>query len=106
MNNYDSQIKSICYDIAVKYDFNIISMETDSDHIHLLVKYNPKQSVLEFVRLLKQITTYRIWRQNNNDYLLSKEFWKEKTFWSDGYFACSVGYASKDVIDNYIKSQG
>lgn len=24
----------------------------------------------------------------DNEYYLRKHFWKEKTFWSDGYFAC------------------
>jgi len=58
------------------------------------------------VRLLKQISTFRIWRQNNNHLLLCKYFWKEKTFWSDGYFSCSVGNVSKNTIKKYIQSQG
>jgi len=42
----------------------------------------------------------------NNAVLLKKYFWKERTFWSDGYFACSIGQVSKDVIKNYIQTQG
>jgi putative transposase len=68
--------------------------------------FNPTQSILEIVRWLKQISTYRLWRQNNNNQYLSKHFWKEKTFWSDGYFACSIGNVSKETIEQYIKSQG
>lgn len=37
---------------------------------------------------------------------LKKHFWKENTFWSDGYFACSIGQVSKDVIEKYIQTQG
>jgi putative transposase len=92
--------------IAEEYDFGIVEMEIDKDHIHLLVEYNPAQSVLELVRLIKQITTYRIWRQNDNYKYLSKQFWIEKTFWSDGYFACSIGQVSKDIIEKYIQTQG
>ena len=55
---------------------------------------------------LKQISTYRIWRQNNNNLDLSKQFWKEKIFWSDGYFACSIGNVSKETIEKYIQNQG
>ncbi|WP_372491523.1 hypothetical protein [Shewanella psychromarinicola] len=29
----------------------------------------------------------------------------ENTFWSDGYFACSVGNASADTIENIFKSK-
>lgn len=103
---YGGQIKQLLNDIAEEKDFEIIEMEVDKDHIHLLVSYNPTQSILDIVRLLKQMSTYRIWRQNNNHLHLSKQFWKEKTFWSDGYFACSIGNVSKDIIEKYIQSQG
>jgi REP element-mobilizing transposase RayT len=32
--------------------------------------------------------------------------WKEQTFWSDGYFTCSIGNASKNTILKYIQNQG
>jgi putative transposase len=32
--------------------------------------------------------------------------WKEKTFWIDGYFVCSIGEASPETIRNYIINQG
>lgn len=103
---YGYEIKKIMYDIAQENDLNIIEMETDKDHIHMLVQYQPKKSVLEIVRLFKQISTYRIWRQNNNANYLKRDFWKENTFWGDGYFACSIGQISKETIEKYIQNQG
>lgn len=103
---YGNEIKKILNDIAEEKDLNIIEMEVDKDHIHILVQYPPTKSILEIVRLFKQISTYRIWRQNNNYQYLSKQFWKERTFWSDGYFACSIGNVSKETIEKYIQSQG
>jgi len=38
--------------------------------------------------------------------VLSQEFWLEKTFWSDGYFVCSIGEASPETIREYILNQG
>lgn len=103
---YGEQIKKLMGDVAQENEIEIIEMEVDKDHIHLLVSYNPTQSILEIVRLLKQVSTYRVWRINGNSYHLKKQFWKEQTFWSDGYFACSIGNVSKDVIEKYIQSQG
>lgn len=103
---YGKEIKKIFYDIAEEGDLNIIEMEVDKDHIHILIQYPPTKSILEVVRLFKQISTYRIWRQNNNYIQLRKQFWKEKTFWGDGYFACSIGQVSKETIEKYIKNQG
>ena len=100
------QIKQILHDVAEEKDFEIMEMEVDEDHIHLLVNYNPTLSILQIVRLLKQVSTYRIWRQNSNHQYLVKQFWRERTFWSDGYFACSIGNVSKEIIEKYIQNQG
>jgi putative transposase len=103
---FGEQVKAMFSTISEEHNINIIEMEIDKNHIHILVQYNPTQSILEIVRWYKQLSTYRIWRQNNNQFYLSKHFWKEKTFWSDGYFACSIGNVSKETIEQYIKSQG
>lgn len=103
---FGDQIKQIMIDISKEKMLEILEMETDKNHIHLLVKYNPKQSVLEIASFLKQISTYRIWRQFDNRNYLQKQYWKENTFWSDGYFACSIGNISKEVIMRYIENQG
>ena len=103
---YGEEIKHLFYDIAEEKDLNIIEMEVDKDHIHTLVQYPPTKSILEIVRCFKQMSTYRIWRQNNNQIYLKKHFWKENTFWSDGYFACSIGNVSKEIIEKYIQEQG
>ena len=39
-------------------------------------------------------------------YFLTKQYWKKKIFWSDGYFACSIGEVSSATIQKYIESQG
>jgi putative transposase len=86
-------------------NFKVELMETDKDHIHLLIDYGPKVSVLQIVRRLKQETTFELWKVYKS--YLEKYFWKEHTFWSDGYFACSIGEcASYDTIQEYIKNQG
>ncbi|WP_460759353.1 transposase [Niabella terrae] len=38
--------------------------------------------------------------------ILSKNFWKEHAFWSDGCFVCSIGEASPETVRQYILSQG
>lgn len=71
---YGDEIKIILEDVSKEKNFKIVTMEVDKDHIHLLVNYSPILSVVEIVRHLKQISTYRIWRQNNNHLDLSKQF--------------------------------
>jgi putative transposase len=90
--------------IAKQYNWEIIEQEVDQDHIHILVRHSPKWSILQIVRLLKQITTYYAWK-NFKEYL-AVEFYKEHTFWNDGYFVCSIGNVSHDTIKKYISTQG
>lgn len=97
-------IKTEIESISNRYGWQIIEQEIDQDHIHILIRYSPKWGILEIVRLLKQLTTYRIW-QKHNEYL-SQHFWKERTFWSDGYCSCSIGNVSKEIIQKYIQEQG
>ncbi len=97
-------IKTEIESIANHYGWQIIEQEIDQDHIHILIRYSPKWSILEIVRLLKQLTTYRMWQKHNK--YLSQHFWKERTFWSDGYFSCSIGNVSKEIVLKYIQEQG
>ena len=103
-NDIDLMVKEIFKDIESKSDFIIDIMETDKDHIHLLVSYPPKISISSIVRKLKQESTTTLWKYF--PVYLSKHFWNEHTFWSDGYFACSIGEASPETIRRYIENQG
>jgi putative transposase len=96
-------MKQIIYEISQMEDslFSIDSMETDKDHIHMLVDIDPNVSATQIVSRIKQMSTNRIWKK-----VLKNSYWKENTFWSDGYFVCSTGNANMETIKKYIKEQG
>ena len=48
------------------------------------------------VRALKQQTTIK----------LCKYFWKERTFFTDGYFVSTIGEVSVETLRKYIQNQG
>lgn len=79
-------------------------METDKDHIHYMIETDPTINLSNLVRAMKSYTTYYIWQLHNK--YLSKYFWKENTFWIDGYFICSVGNVSENQLKKYIENQG
>ena len=97
-------VKQFLYDATRKYGYEIIQMETDEDHIHILLEYSPKVSVSDIVKQLKQYSTYQMW--NYHEAYLSKQYWKHKILWSDGYFACSIDQVSQEIIEKYIQKQG
>lgn len=97
-------VKQKIFDIANIRGYEIITMETDKDHIHILLGYDTTDRVCDIVKLIKQQTTYCLCQKYSS--YLSKQYWKKKIFWSDGYFACSIGEASSATIQKYIENQG
>ena len=97
-------IKQFSYEICQKHKVIIRYMETDKDHIHYMIETEPTMSISKIVNLMKSYTTYHIWKRYP-DYL-RKYFWKEHTFWTDGYFVCSVGNVSEEMLRKYIENQG
>jgi len=53
-------------------------METDKDHIYLMIQYIPSISISAIVNRIKSILTKRIWKLHQE--FLHKHFWKEKAF--------------------------
>ena len=101
---FREDIKQYMYDVCVSYHWYIIRMETDRDHIHMLLQYNPTDSVTRIVSALKQRSTWTAWKKY--DTFLKRHYWKERTLWSDGYFAASIGQVSQSTIEHYIENQG
>ena len=97
-------VKQKIFDIANTRGYEIIAIETDKDRIHFLLSYDTTDRVSDIVKIVKQETTYHLWQKYSS--VLSKQYWKEKIFWSDGYFACSIGEVSSATIKKYIESQG
>lgn len=77
-NKVNDDIKNIIRNIEKTSDFEIIEMETDKDHIHLMIQYLPKIAVSAIVNRIKSVTTYHIWRKTITSY--PNTFGKKKHF--------------------------
>ena len=97
-------IKDICSQLSINDDYIIKVMEVDKDHIHLLIQAEPKISPLYIVKKLKGKSTMILWKDYSQ--ILKRFFWKERTFWSDGYFISSIGNVSEHTLQKYINEQG
>jgi putative transposase len=100
----NNDMLQLMFEIAKEKRYTIDTMQSDIDHLHILVDIEPKVSALEVAHQLKQISTFRIYKKHKQ--FLKTQFWRENTFWSDGYFVCSTGNASTEVIRKYIETQG
>lgn len=102
--NLNDDMLQKLFDISKKYGFEIKIMNSDENHLHMLISMKPSISVSQIVRVLKQESTVYIWKKYKS--ILKQYFWKEHTFWSDGYFVASIGNANEKTIKKYIEEQG
>ena len=99
----DKELKTICLEIAKRYEIEFLEIGTDQDHVHFLVQSVPTYSVTKIVRIIKSITAREIFKTVPH---VKKKLWGGE-FWSDGYFASTVGqHASEETIRAYVKKQG
>ncbi len=100
----DDFVKCAIYYLAEQNNWNIIAMETDKDHIHILLEYDTTEHICDIAGVLKKRTIYYLWVRYRT--YLAKHYWKKHIFWSDGYFACSIGEVPSATIEKYIAAQG
>lgn len=99
----DQELKSVCLEIAKRYEIVFVEIGTDKDHVHFLVQSVPTYSVTKIVQIIKSITAREIFKRVPQ---VKKKLWGGE-FWSDGYFASTVGqHASEATIREYVKKQG
>ena len=100
----EHDMKNIMRNKSEMSDFDIEVMETDKDHLRMMVRSEPKLSPLQIVRRLKQMSTTATWKKYGD--FLKHNFYKEHTFWTDGYFVSSIRNVSQETIKRYIENQG
>lgn len=100
------KVKTLIEEVCKSIDTEIVEIETDKDHIHLLISYHPEISVTKLVHRLKQKVAYTLWKEDVS-YMRRFYFPPKRLTFSRGYFACSIcAGASYDTIKEYIASQG
>jgi len=99
----DSVLKEVCLDISERYEMKFLEIGTDKDHVHFLVQSVPTYSVTKLVTILKSLTAREVFRRCPH---VKKQLWGGE-FWSDGYFASTVGkHGDEGMISQYVQNQG
>ncbi len=99
----DMVLKQTCLEIEKRYQVKFLEIGTDDDHVHFLVQTVPTYSVTKLVRIVKSITAREVFRQCPQ---VKKKLWGGE-FWTDGYFASTVGkHGDEQIIGQYVKKQG
>ena len=91
------QIYELC---RQKEQVEILELNIQPDHIHVVVSIPPKYSISEFMGYLKGKLALRLFHQYEQ---LGKRYWG-RHLWSRGYCVSTVGL-DEDKIRKYVKWQ-
>ena len=85
---------SVCADFGAE----LVEMDGEDDHVHLLVAYPPQVAIARLVNSLKGVSARRL-----------RQRYRVRThrehLWSPSYFAASAGGAPLETLKQYIRQQ-
>ena len=79
----------------------LIEMNLQKDHIHLIVSIPPRISISEFMGIIKGKLAVKLFKSYPQ--LKKKPYWGNH-FWARGYFVNTIGI-NEDMIRRYVKYQ-
>ena len=94
-------LKLIFAKVCIDFKVELIEMDGEDDHVHLLVNYPPHVELSKLINSLKGVSS-RLLRQQHPD--IADRYWKN-VLWSRSYFATSCGGAPIEIIRKYIEDQ-
>ncbi len=87
--------------VCLDFEAQLVEMNGEAEHVHLLINYPPKHSMSTLVNSLKGVSS-RLLRLERPD--IEKRYWKN-VLWSPSYFAASCGGAPLNVLKQYVEQQ-
>ncbi len=96
------RLRELFAKICTDFEAELMEMDGERDHVHLLVNYPPKMAVSALVNSLKGASS-RVLRKERPD--IAQRFYHKGVLWSPSYFAASCGGAPISIVLQYIEQQ-
>ena len=99
--NVEKRLHELLYEFAKNSDFEILTMNGEEDHVHLLVSATPSTIIPNVIKGMKGVSA----RMLLKDFPEIKDKLYGGHLWSPSYFICTVSENTEANIKNYIESQ-
>ena len=97
----DQTLQETLRNIAIDNGVDIVAMESDEDHIHLLIELKPQHYIPDVIKALKGVSARLLFQKHPE---LKKTLW-DGNLWNPSYFISSVSENTESQIKEYILSQ-
>lgn len=98
----EKSLLSIINKIADDNNFKIIEMNTDMDHIHLLIDCSPQHYIPNIMKALKGVSARLLMKQYGDS--LRHQLYAGH-LWNPSYFIATVSENTEEQIKEYIRKQ-
>lgn len=98
----ETRLIEILGQIASDNGFQIVEINTDKDHIHLLVNCSPQHYIPNMMKALKGVSARLLMKEFGDS--LKKKLWGGH-LWNPSYFVATVSEHTEEQIRTYIKNQ-
>ncbi len=95
------RLRELIREVCGKLDVHILKGHVSKDHVPLLVSIPPQVTISRLVQHLKGKSAYKMMQEFTP---LRKQFWG-RHLWARGYFCCSSGNVTDEVVAAYIANQ-
>jgi putative transposase len=95
------RLQAIFEKVCRDFEAQLVEINGEAHHVHLLIHYPPKHSVSSLVNSLKGVSS-RLLRIARPD--IEKRYWNN-VLWSPSYFAAGCGGAPLGIVKQYIEQQ-
>ena len=95
-------LKQKINEISQTFQVDVINMECDKDHFHMIFKSKPTLDIPKYLNAIKTISSREIQRKFPK---VKLKLWKGK-FWSPSYCLITTGQTTLDQLKKYVESQG
>jgi putative transposase len=95
------RLRVLIREVCLSHDIEIIKGHVRPDHVHLLVSMPPHVAPSDAMRAIKGKTAHKLLREYRR---VKRELWGGH-LWSRGYFGCTSGNVTDDVIAEYVDQQ-
>ena len=95
-------LRDVFASVCADFEAELVELNGEDDHVHLLVNYPPKVAVSALVNSLKGVSSRMIRKKNYQS--IRKKLWGD-ALWSPSYFAGSLGGAPIEILRQYIEQQ-
>lgn len=101
-DDIETKLIELLKQIANDNNFSIVEVNTDLDHVHLLIDCSPQHYIPDMIKALKGVSAR----------LLMKEYGSQlrnklccEHLWNPSYFVATVSENTEEQIRQYIKNQ-